>query len=196
MPSGSVFGTTTTSRPRSSTPGNPPPTTEAKDCLFRRLVESDLALLAEWLARPHVLEWWRPYPSLEAVREHYLPRIRGESVVTPYLALLEGEPVGYLQSYVAADVGGHWWPGVQDRGAWGIDQFLADGARLGQGLGTSMVRAFVDLLFDDPGVREVRVDPAVDNLRAIRCYEKAGFRALGPVTTPDGPSLLMVVARP
>lgn len=193
MLSGSVSGTTITSRPWSRTPGTRPPTTEASDFGFRRLVEDDLLLLAEWLARPHIMAWWRPYPSLEAVREHYLPRIRGESVVTPYLAMLQDEPVGYIQSYVAADVGGDWWPDVQDRGVWGIDQFLADGGRLGQGLGTRMVRAFVELLFTDSRVTQVQVDPAVDNLRAIRCYEKVGFRAVGPLTTPDGPSLLMVL---
>lgn len=141
------------------------------------------------------MEWWRPYPSLEAVLEHYLPRVRGESVVTPYLAFLADEPVGYVQSYVAADVGGDWWPDVRNRGVWGTDQFLADGARLGQGLGTRMVRAFADLLFHDPQVEMIQVDPAVENVRAIRCYEKAGFRRVGPVTTPDGESLLMVLSR-
>jgi aminoglycoside 6'-N-acetyltransferase-1b len=159
-------------------------------------VEGDLPLLAEWLARPHVMEWWRTYPSLEAVREHYLPRVRGESVVTPYLALLQDDAVGYIQSYVAADVGDDWWPDVHDRSVWGMDQFLADGRRLGQGLGTRMLRAFVDLLFRDPRVKRIQVDPAVDNRRAIRCYEKAGFQAVGPVTTTDGPALLMVVSRP
>lgn len=141
------------------------------------------------------MEWWRPYPSLDAVREHFLPRVRGESVVTSYLALLDGVPVGYIQSYVAAEVGGDWWPDAQE-GDWGTDQFLADGRRLDQGLGTGMVRAFLDLLFRDARVRRVQVDPAVGNARAIRCYEKAGFRVVGPVTTPDGPSLLMVAERP
>jgi aminoglycoside 6'-N-acetyltransferase-1b len=142
------------------------------------------------------MEWWRSYPSFDAVREHYLPRIRGESVVTPYLAFLRSVPVGYIQAYVAADVGEDWWPDITDRGVWGTDQFLADGSLLGRGLGTRMLRAFVRLLFDDPGVRQIQVDPAAANLRAIRCYQKAGFRPVGPVTTPDGPSLLMVLSRP
>jgi len=116
-------------------------------------------------------------------------------VVTPYLATLQDEPVGYIQSYVAADVGGDWWPEEHDRSVWGMDQFLADGRRLGRGLGTLMVSAFVGRLFEDPRVGTVQVDPAVDNLRAIRCYEKVGFRAKGTVTTPDGPSLLMVLPR-
>lgn len=129
------------------------------------------------------------------MREHYLPRIRGESVVTPYLACLDGEPVGYIQAYVAVDVGPEWCVDPLDRGVWGIDQFVADEHRLGRGFGTAMILGFVDLLFADARVTAVQVDPVENNLRAIRCYEKVGFRLAGRVVTPDGPSLLMLLPR-
>ena len=58
-----------------------------------------------------------------------------------------------------------------------------------------MVRAFLDYLFSDPNVTKVQTDPSPDNARAIRCYEKAGFRPVGVVQTPDGPALYMVVTR-
>ena len=77
----------------------------------------------------------------------------------------------------------------------GIDQFLADPDALGQGLGTAMIRAFLSELFRDPGVTRVQTDPDPANARAIRSYEKAGFRAARLVTTPDGPALLMYVER-
>jgi hypothetical protein len=31
--------------------------------------------------------------------------------------------------------------------------------------------------------------------RAIRCYEKAGFRRVGTVDTPDGPAVYMLCER-
>ena len=77
----------------------------------------------------------------------------------------------------------------------GIDQFLADGDRLDRGLGTAMISSFLARLFADPEVTEVRVDPRPENARAIRCYEKVGFRAVQPITTPDGPALMMVLDR-
>jgi RimJ/RimL family protein N-acetyltransferase len=40
---------------------------------FRKLSEADLPLLAEWLARPHVAEWWGGGASMEEVRGEYLP---------------------------------------------------------------------------------------------------------------------------
>ena len=90
-----------------------------------------------------------------------------------------------------AGAGGGWWPDERDPGARGVDQFLADAADVGRGLGTAMVRDFVARLFADRAITRVQTDPAPDNARAIRSYEKAGFRAVGEVDTPDGLALLM-----
>ncbi len=76
-------------------------------------------------------------------------------------------------------------------GARGIDQFLTDGARLSQGIGTAMIRRVLTQLFSDPNVTMVQTDPDPANRRAIRCYTKAGFESVGEVATPDGPALLM-----
>jgi aminoglycoside 6'-N-acetyltransferase-1b len=53
----------------------------------------------------------------------------------------------------------------------------------------------LEVLFDDPRVTKVQTDPAPANLRAIRCYEKAGFRRVGEIVTPDGPALYMTCER-
>lgn len=106
------------------------------------------------------------------------------------------EPIGYIQSYVAVETSDGWWAGQHDPSVRGIDQFLADAARLGQGLGTLMVREFAELLFQDPAVSKIQADPAPTNARAIRCYEKAGFRKAGSITTPDGAAILMILDRP
>ncbi len=153
-----------------------------------------MPLLHEWLRRPHLLEWWRGEQSPEEVRAKYLPRIAGTAAARPFLVLLDGEPVGYIQHYGAGEVPG-WWPDRPGPGVRGIDQFLADERRLGRGLGTAMVTRFVARLFEDPEVTEIRVDPRPDNARAIRCYEKVGFRSRGPITTPDGPALWMALDR-
>jgi len=163
---------------------------------FRRLTEADLPILTEWLKRPHVAEWWDGCESLDEVREKYLPRTADISTVASYVADLDSVPIGYIQSYVAAAAGDSWWPDERDFGVRGIDQFLADEQRLGQGLGTLMVCQFVQFLFQDPSVTRIQADPAPENLRAIRCYEKAGFRRVGVIITPDGEALLMVVDRP
>jgi RimJ/RimL family protein N-acetyltransferase len=162
---------------------------------FRPLVASDLATLHEWLHRPHVLEWWGDPGTLEQVEQDYLPLTKKESTTRGYIALLENEPIGFIQSYVVMGSGDGWWEQETDPGARGIDQFLANAEQLGQGLGRAMIHAFVDRLFQDPAVTKVQTDPAPENERAIRCYRRVGFVEVGEVITPDGSALLMVRER-
>ena len=165
---------------------------------FRRLRESDIPVLHEWIHRPHVLEWWggeAGCATLEQTRSKYLSRLVDESHVRPHIAVLSGKPIGFIQSYVAVECGDGWWQDETDSGVWGIDQFLADGTTLGRGIGTRMVSAFVRRLFEDGRVTRVQTDPDPRNLRAIRCYEKAGFRALHEITTPAGRALVMAIDR-
>jgi AacA4 family aminoglycoside N(6')-acetyltransferase len=154
--------------------------------------EADLPMLQEWIGRPHVREWW-------AGEEADLPfeeRVMAGDQVTPYIALLDGRPLGFAQSYVAMGSGDGWWEEITDPGVRGIDQFLCEAGDLGKGLGTRLVKALVAQLFEDPAVTRVQVDPDPRNARAIRCYEKAGFRAIRTIETPDGAALYMIQERP
>jgi aminoglycoside 6'-N-acetyltransferase-1b/aminoglycoside 6'-N-acetyltransferase-2 len=157
------------------------------------MAERDLPMLHDWLNRPHIVEWWGgERPSQQEVRERYLPRVLAEEKVTPYIGMLGDRPFAYAQSYVALGAGGGWWEDETDPGVRGIDQSIADPDLLGKGLGTELVRTLVDRLFGDPLVSKVQTDPAPNNLRAIRCYEKAGFRRIGTIVTPDGPAVYMI----
>jgi RimJ/RimL family protein N-acetyltransferase len=163
---------------------------------FRPMTAADLPLLHDWLQRPHWSKWWGPAGSLKEVEAEYGAWIADPSKVQPHIALLDGQPLGYIQCYVAMNSGGGWWESETDPGVRGIDQSIADAAQLNRGLGTAMVRAFINKLFEDPQVTRIQTDPDPRNARAIRCYEKAGFRAVGPVQTPDGAALLMICERP
>ena len=133
--------------------------------------------------------------TVDELREDYLQSAGDPPLVRGYIATLDGRALGFIQSYVVKGAGGGWWEDETDPGARGIDQFLAEESELGKGLGTRMVRTFVERLFADPAVTKVQTDPDPRNARAIRCYEKAGFRRVRIVDTPDGPALLMLVRR-
>lgn len=164
---------------------------------FLPLSERDLTLLAEWLSRSHLQRWWREQEiSPEYIRNKYLPRILKKDDAKPFLAYLNNKPVGYIQYYSVSDGDPNWWPDEPGPGVLGIDQFLADEKLLGKGLGTMMVSQFAKRLFEDPNIQEIRVDPRPDNLRAIRCYEKVGFKNAGETSTPDGPAVMMTLEKP
>jgi aminoglycoside 6'-N-acetyltransferase len=59
-----------------------------------------------------------------------------------------------------------------------VDLFL-DPALHGRGLGTEAVKRITRHLVEERGHHRITIDPAVDNVAAIRAYEKAGFRAVG-----------------
>jgi RimJ/RimL family protein N-acetyltransferase len=146
-------------------------------------------------AAPHVARWWGPAQSLEQLRADYVLDVDQPDATRAYVASLGETPVGFIQCYVVVGSGGGWWENETDAGARGIDQVLAHGERLGQGVGRAMIRAFVERLFSDPAVTVVQTDPEPTNERAVRCYTAAGFRAVGSVTTPDGAALLMRCTR-
>jgi RimJ/RimL family protein N-acetyltransferase len=59
-----------------------------------------------------------------------------------------------------------------------IDLFL-DPALHGRGIGTEAIRRVVRHLIDERGHHRVTIDPATDNVAAIKSYEKVGFRPVG-----------------
>jgi len=165
---------------------------------LRPMTEDDLVLLHAWLNRPHVVGWWggEPPATLETVRETYRPCLLGLEPVTPRIGLLGDVPFAFTQSYVALNAGDGWWEDETDPGVRGIDQFIGEPQWLDRGLGTRLVLAQTELLFADPAVTKIQTDPSPDNLRAIRCYEKAGFRQVRRIGTPEGPAVFMLKQRP
>ncbi len=136
----------------------------------------DYGTLARWLSDPRVLEYIygreKPF-DMEAVLAKYRPRVVGEENVEPCLVLRDDSPIAYVQLYPAPpEILAHL---SKTRDAWAIDLFIGEPELWDQGIGTRMVAAVIDYLFDDRHAATVTIDPRVDNPRAVRAYEKAGF---------------------
>jgi RimJ/RimL family protein N-acetyltransferase len=159
--------------------------------IFKPLTPSDLNLLCEWLAKPHVLEWWNDYLTPEEIKEKYGKHI-GNDMVYPYIVYLNNQPIAFIQYYWANKVGDGWWPN-EDEHTVGLDQFIGEESYINKGYGTLMLKEFVQLLFQNPLIKKIITEADPNNLRAKRCYEKVGFLELGTIDTPDGESILMAI---
>ncbi|VUJ29398.1 putative aminoglycoside N(6')-acetyltransferase (Amikacin resistance protein) (AAC(6')) [Klebsiella pneumoniae] len=156
-------------------------------------------MLYEWLNRSHIVEWWggeEARPTLADVQEQYLPSVLAQESVTPYIAMLNGEPIGYAQSYVALGSGDGWWEernrsrSTRNRPVTG--ECITTGQRLWE---PSWFELWLSCCSMNPRSPKIQTDPSPSNLRAIRSATRSGFERQGTVTTPDGPAVYMVQTR-
>lgn len=144
-------------------------------------------MIAGWLREPHAAQWWdAPDKEIAEIREHI------DSVsVEPLVVELDGRPIAYLQSYDPHMEDDHPYAD-QPFGTVGIDLTIGPPELVGVGHGSAIVRQFVEELLEE-GAPRVIIDPHPDNGRAIRAYEKAGFRAIGRRHSQYGDVVLMAV---
>jgi len=114
---------------------------------------------------PQVHDFWRGGDDLVAAVNEDLQ----EPGSTPYVIECDGRVVGWIQWSAEDD---------PDYRYASIDIYL-DPAVHGRGLGTDAVRTMARHLIDDHGHHRLEIDPAADNVAAIRCYSKVGFRPVG-----------------
>ena len=153
---------------------------------FQPMSAADLPMVKRWLAEPHVVQWWG-----DTYRQFEL--VSGDlevETMDQYIVAADERPFGYIQCYDPMV-----WPanglGEHPAGTRGSDQFIGEPDMVDRGHGSAFIRAFVDGLLA-AGLPRIITDPDPANARAIRAYEKAGFRKDAVVDTPDGVALLMV----
>lgn len=160
----------------------------ARKFVFRPLTKTDLNLLCQWFAKPHIREWWADALTPDEINEKYGNRIGG-TVVCPYIVYLGVKPIAFIQYYWASKVGEGWWP-EEDDSTVGIDQFIGEEDCLNQGYGTVLIQQFITFLCQQhPQIKKIITEVDPNNLRAKGCYEKVGFRSVGMIDTPDGPTI-------
>lgn len=164
---------------------------------FRPMVADDLLLLHEWLERPHVRRWWGKSRTFDGVVEHYLPAIEGSDPTDHYIVLLDDRPIGMLQTYLVADYPDHAkLMGIDDTATAGADILIGEEELIGRGLGTQILRRFVDgIVFARPETTSCIADPDVANIASVRAFEKAGFHVERTFVDPADGQTRAVVRR-
>ena len=120
---------------------------------------------------PGVVRWW------QEPRDDFLA---AETDVHKYAVLLDRDVIGFVQWHEETD------PMYRHAN---MDIYV-DPAVHGRGVGTDAVRTLTRHLVRDRGHHRLVIDPAADNVAAIRCYAKVGFRPVGVLRQyeqgPDG----------
>jgi aminoglycoside 6'-N-acetyltransferase len=149
------------------------------DLEIRPLKEDDKYILAKWLSDPEVLQYYegRDCPfTIEMVEEKFLNRTSG---VVGCIVLYEGREIGYLQYYPIDEEEREKYGYNQSiEVIYGTDQFIGEPEYWNRGVGTMIINTMKRYLIESVSVDRLVMDPMVWNERAIKCYEKCGYRKI------------------
>ncbi len=142
--------------------------------LLRSGRPEDVGTLVRIRNEPEVARRWGTEDIEGEVEEEFVENDGG------FVVEIEGEVVGAIQYGEEED------PMYRHAN---MDLFLAT-SHHGRGLGTEAIRVLARHLFEERGHHRLTIDPAADNVPAIRAYEKVGFRPVGIMRLyergPDG----------
>jgi aminoglycoside 6'-N-acetyltransferase len=148
-------------------PGSPRLTPQLTGRLasLRPIEASDADALAAILAEPGVAAWWGRWDA-ERVRRDLLHPDPAETIFT---IEHDGAIAGALLVNEELE------PDFRHAT---IDLFVRTASQ-GRGVGPDVIRATAAWLLDERGHHRLTIDPASGNQRAIRAYERVGFRPVG-----------------
>lgn len=144
-------------------------------------------IIFSWLAESHVQEFW---DNIQSHKDDILNFMEGRKSPSSYfngkyiywVASCDGEPYAMLMTIQAThkdDIGELKLSHLSKTGhTYGIDYMIGNTKYFGKGYGVRTLTEFVDFLRNsvDKKADTIFIDPAIDNPRAKRVYEKAGFK--------------------
>ncbi|GIN74911.1 N-acetyltransferase [Bacillus sp. J14TS2] len=151
---------------------------KTNDVSIRKMKHTDFQLMAQWLSTKEVLEFYgdvnAPF-TLQQVKDKYEPRVNGAIPIIPYIVELDNMPIGFIQQYKLSKEEQEKLDYPAHFNIYGMDQFIGIPSLYNKGIGAIMVRLMLDYIAHHTDAEIILLDPAVSNIRAIRCYEKCGF---------------------
>jgi aminoglycoside 6'-N-acetyltransferase len=150
-----------------------------REITFQPLTREDFPMMTDWLAQPHVREFYQKSPvTLADVANEYGATMRGDEPGLSHIAFHEGRPFAYLQCYRNADYP-DWGKLIGTVEGISIDLFIGEPAFMGKGYGHAMLRAYLQTAFayfaDES---HAFVAHELANERAQRCSRAVGFQPL------------------
>jgi aminoglycoside 6'-N-acetyltransferase len=155
---------------------------------FKPLENSHLPLLLKWLETPHVKAWWDQdihwTPAL--IQEKYGSYVEGYKIenglrkpMHAYVICFNNIEIGYIQLYNAHDFPREDNTSLNELPASlaAFDIFIGEESYVGKGIGSMIMQQFLQEKVD-PHYEACFVDPDTANTRAIKAYEKVGFKII------------------
>jgi len=146
--------------------------------VLRPLEERDLDRIAGWDSDSELAHMMGGVPiSIEESRGRYLKMLNDRNSLVMAIVDHSGWLIGDIELTEIA-----WRSGDAE-----LSIKIGDPAYRDRGIGECAVREMLFIAFERLGLRRVYLRVCSDNLRAVRCYKKCGFRREGVVKRRLGP---------
>ena len=147
------------------------------EILIRDFAASDLPLMLKWLTDDRVLEYYEGRDvryTMDTLSAQFCEEIPdGFRVIFEYGNI----PIGYGQAYrLSGELFDEYDYPDNGHVVFAMDQFIGEPAYWNKGIGTSFLKLMADYLKEEKAAERILLDPHKNNHRAIRAYEKAGFK--------------------
>jgi aminoglycoside 6'-N-acetyltransferase len=130
--------------------------------VIRPVTETDVPALTQVLQQPDVARFWGSYDEAK-----FRAEVAAASLA--WTIEVEGQPAGYVQVWEENDPDWRWVD---------VDIFVAP-EHQGRGIGPDAMRDALRFCFQQRGHHRATLSTSVENERAIKAYEKLGFRRVG-----------------
>ena len=155
---------------------------EKDEITIRDFTERDLSIMLKWLTDERVLEYHEGRDvrfTMDTLAVHFLEAIPdGFRLIIEY----KKSPVGYAQVYrVSGEMFDEYDYPDDGHIVFAMDQFIGEPECWSKGMGSSFLKMMTVYLKENMTAERVLLDPHQNNHRAIRAYEKVGFKIIKPL---------------
>lgn len=151
------------------------------DIKIRTMSEDDFPIMLKWLTDDRVLEYYGGRDlqyCLESLTNNYREEFEddGFRLIVEY----QDTPIGYGQVYrVSGKLFEEYCYPETDKVVYAMDQFIGEPDYWDKGIGSRFIGSICKFLRDCKNADSVILDPHKNNPRAIRAYQKVGFKIIG-----------------
>ncbi len=153
---------------------------------LRRLEDDldDYKLLFKWCQEKDIYTYFEQRKlTLKEIIKKYQPRTKSNSKIPVYLIIYEDKPVGIVQYQKINDE--EFLHELNSQIAYDIDIFIGELSYHNKGIGSLAIKEIREFLIKNCQADTLIMCPLKENIKAIKCYQKCGFKIINEYKSTD-----------
>ena len=138
--------------------------------------KKDYKMLEKWYQEEEIYSQFEQRKlDYDEIKDKYFPRTLKNTKIPVYMIEYEGKPVGIIQYQLIDDENMKLY-GIKYNKCYEIDIFIGELAMHNKGIGKKAINILTGFLFNNYQAKLLVMCPLKENISAIKCYEKCGFK--------------------